>query len=132
MGGKGRVDAFERDSKRCELMRERVEGAGAGRVVRVTQGNFLDIDLRSLAFADVSSILLDPTCSGSGMAQRIDHWARKQHDENDESSRILALAEFQKTLIKHALSGPAVKKVVYSTCSVHKVVCGVVAHISLE
>jgi putative methyltransferase len=33
--------------------------------------------------------------------------------------RIESLADFQETALRHALSFPAVRKVVYSTCSIH-------------
>ena len=36
------------------------------------------------------------------------------------AERLNKLSLFQLTILKHALTFPAVKKVVYSTCSVHK------------
>ena len=36
------------------------------------------------------------------------------------AERLKKLSLFQLTILKHALTFPAVKKVVYSTCSVHK------------
>lgn len=40
--------------------------------------------------------------------------------ESCTSERLLQLAKFQISILKHALTFPHVKKVVYSTCSVHE------------
>ena len=38
----------------------------------------------------------------------------------EESTRLKSLSRFQAMMLKHALKFPLVKKVAYSTCSVHK------------
>ncbi len=50
---------------------------------------------------------------------RLGHLTDKQ--TSDDNERLQNLANFQTTVLKHALSFPAVKRVVYSTCSVHEV-----------
>ena len=42
---------------------------------------------------------------------------------NTSSQRLNHLSSFQLKILKHAMTFPSVKKVVYSTCSVHKEVC---------
>jgi 25S rRNA (cytosine2278-C5)-methyltransferase len=65
-------------------------------------------------FADVTHILLDPSCSGSGL-DRLDY----NTAESDISTRLRNLSTFQTRLLKHALSFPSLERVVYSTCSHH-------------
>ena len=60
------VYAVERSAKRCETLRKIVDGAGADSVVQVMNRDFLD--LNPSEYADVEYIVLDPSCSGSGMA----------------------------------------------------------------
>uniref|UniRef100_A0A2P2KU42 Uncharacterized protein MANES_16G083500 n=1 Tax=Rhizophora mucronata TaxID=61149 RepID=A0A2P2KU42_RHIMU len=72
----------------------------------------------------VCSILLDPSCSGSGTAaQRLDHLLPSYAPASDvaDNERLNKLATFQKKALAHALSFPAVERVVYSTCSVNQI-----------
>ena len=77
-------------------------------------------------FPTVTSILLDPSCSGSGLYARSDHHqAAARTAEGDESKdtdhdRLQKLSNFQITALRHAMSFPAVQRIVYSTCSVHR------------
>lgn len=63
------LDAFEINAERCGLLRRMLARAGAEGVVRVHQASFLACDPHSPGseFAGVQAILLDPTCSGSGL-----------------------------------------------------------------
>ena len=77
-------------------------------------------------YKNVKYVLLDPSCSGSGIVGRLDHLLNELNDsstaeeqEELDSSRLQSLAEFQKKAILHAFTFPNVKKVVYSTCSKH-------------
>ncbi|GJN19345.1 hypothetical protein PR202_gb06612 [Eleusine coracana subsp. coracana] len=73
----------------------------------------------------VRAILLDPSCSGSGIStERLDHLlpshARGDQDDASTSLRIKKLSAFQKKALTHAISFPSVERVVYSTCSIHQ------------
>ncbi|KAK0076866.1 hypothetical protein PV325_004752 [Microctonus aethiopoides] len=65
---------------------------------------------------DVEYILVDPSCSGSGME-------RLECDNTDGKCaplRLKSLQSFQVMLLRHALLNfPKVKRVVYSTCSIY-------------
>jgi putative methyltransferase len=88
------------------------------------------------ALAAATSILLDPSCSGSGTAVAGvdaelaailavgggDDDAGRPSEEaaRQPSDRVARLASFQLAALRHALSSfPAVRRVAYSTCSVH-------------
>jgi putative methyltransferase len=117
--GRGKVMALDVDKKRCALLQETVTMMGAGQSVSVLHQDFLKIDPRKAPFCDVQGIMLDPSCSGSGIRGR----AEREQDDCDTSDvrqRLLNLAAFQTKALAHALSFPSVERVVYSTCSVHR------------
>jgi 16S rRNA C967 or C1407 C5-methylase (RsmB/RsmF family) len=62
---RGHVIAVERDESRCETLKTMLAKSGADNFVRVIKDDFLKLDPKD--FDDVEYILLDPTCSGSGM-----------------------------------------------------------------
>lgn len=76
--------------------------------------DFTTLDPSDPRLTDVTYILLDPSCSGSGL-DRLDY----DHSDVDLPTRLRSLSIFQTRLLKHALSFPSVKRVVYSTCSIH-------------
>ena len=124
VGSTGKVIAVEKDSKRAETLRNMVEKAGASSgttqshfsniVTTILNVNFTTIDPLDIRFTDVTHILLDPSCSGSGL-DRLDY----NTSESDNSTRLRNLSTFQTRLLKHALSFPSLERVVYSTCSHH-------------
>ena len=68
--------------------------------------------------------MCDPSCSGSGIVSRGDHFRKTKKggdEEEDEKKRLAGLAAFQKNVVKKAMSFPGVEFVVYSTCSIHDV-----------
>ena len=73
---------------------------------------------------DISSVLLDPSCSGSGIVRSIERVHERQSNQmkdNTNNERIEKLSSFQKVALNKALSFPSVQLVVYSTCSIHVV-----------
>jgi len=101
-----------------------VKLAGASNV-EIHHMDFLKLRPNALKYSKVRGILLDPSCSGSGTTfQRLDHllpsYSSGQGKDGAEVDRINNLASFQKKALLHALSFPAVERVVYSTCSIHQ------------
>ena len=82
--------------------------------------DFLKVDPNDEMYSKVEYILLDPSCSGSGVVGRLDHLIDDDEEQEDTSERLESLSNFQKSAILHAFKFPMVKKVVYSTCSVHQ------------
>ncbi|KAJ7739302.1 S-adenosyl-L-methionine-dependent methyltransferase [Mycena olivaceomarginata] len=115
----GTVYAFERDRKRFGTLAAMVARAGCTNVAPV-HADFLAVDPRDPKFARATHILLDPSCSGSGIVNRLDHLLETE-EENQEAQdeRLHKLAAFQLLMIRHAMKFPRVARIVYSTCSVH-------------
>ncbi|KAG8470226.1 hypothetical protein KFE25_008647 [Diacronema lutheri] len=123
VGARGRIVAFERDARRAELLSRRVGEAGAHAIVEVRHADFLSA--RPADHRRVRALLVDPTCSGSGIVGRLgapDEGESADTNGGDASApaeRIAALAAMQQRVLCHALSFPRATVVVYSTCSVH-------------
>jgi putative methyltransferase len=71
--------------------------------------------------ARATHALIDPSCSGSGLVTR-DAGLNLEHDTNGaiDSARIDKLARFQHEVLVSAMNLPAMRRVVYSTCTVHE------------
>ncbi|CAL9045936.1 unnamed protein product [Musa banksii] len=124
MRGKGKIIACEFNAERVRILEKTIRRSGAPNV-DIVNGDFLDINTSDPVFKEVRAILLDPSCSGSGIsAERLDYLlpSYKKGDDADacNSERVKKLAAFQRKALLHALSFPAVERVVYSTCSVHQ------------
>jgi len=164
-GGEERIFAFEKDKNRAKTLERMVKTAGSDGFTVVHPGqDFLKVDPRADKYANVGGLLLDPSCSGSGIVGRDDmpelqlpempgpkgktggakdgrKRKREEKDgegekpppvlvdddgettvltsEKDLKARIEALAAFQLSLLLHAFSFPAAKRITYSTCSVY-------------
>ncbi len=131
----GKVVAFERDAVRYKTLVKRLAAVGA-LAKDGTTGNVVPerrdfLTTNPTDFGEVTHMLLDPSCSGSGIVNRLDFL--KEDDDVDEledtvaaetgetklQRRLRQLGEFQLLMIRHAFKFPALRKVVYSTCSVH-------------
>lgn len=119
-----RINAFERNQRRSQILKKMVGVAGANNCVDVVVGDFTQSKPQD--YPEVVGLLVDPSCSGSGIFGRgfieNDNDDEKEEDEGEkknEMDRLLKLAGFQFKIVKHALSFPKARTVVYSTCSIH-------------
>uniref|UniRef100_A0A182WQS0 SAM-dependent MTase RsmB/NOP-type domain-containing protein n=1 Tax=Anopheles minimus TaxID=112268 RepID=A0A182WQS0_9DIPT len=123
MKNKGRIYAVEYDRARYALLCEYARGFG---VIKTIQSDCLEVTDEQVP--GVQYVLLDPSCSGSGMLQR------QMVPEPIDEDRLYKLAGLQYKLLSHAMNAfPHVRRIVYSTCSVHEmenegVVQGVLRH----
>ncbi|KAK2980111.1 hypothetical protein RJ640_019534 [Escallonia rubra] len=124
MRGEGKIIACELNKDRVTRLANTIKLAGADNV-KVLHGDFLNLNPEDPSYSKVRAILLDPSCSGSGTAaDRLDHLLpsfNTGHADAADIHRLTKLAAFQKKALAHALSFPAVEKIVYSTCSIHQI-----------
>ncbi|KAG0691058.1 hypothetical protein C6P40_005285 [Pichia californica] len=114
------IVAFEKDNKRINTIKMMVEKAGGLDCITIHHADFLTT--RQKDFPEITGMLVDPSCSGSGIFGRaFDEQEEMDKEEAKEklADRLLSLSNFQFTIVKHALSFPNVRKVIYSTCSIH-------------
>ncbi|KAF5326872.1 hypothetical protein D9619_004374 [Psilocybe cf. subviscida] len=134
MNNQGKLYAFERDRKRFSTLKMMLAKAGCSNVSPIND-DFLTVDPNAEQKAVIPAVtdklmrlpfpfsLLDPSCSGSGIVNRLDHLLEADTEDNTskekEDDRLDKLAAFQLMMIRHAMKFPNVKKIVYSTCSIH-------------
>ncbi|CAK9050377.1 28S rRNA (cytosine-C(5))-methyltransferase (NOL1-related protein) (NOL1R) (NOL1/NOP2/Sun domain family member 5) (Williams-Beuren syndrome chromosomal region 20A protein) [Durusdinium trenchii] len=95
-------------------------GSKPGVEVELRTMDFLKVDPRAAPWNEVEVLLIDPSCSGSGLPEHhLTAAATGADTEND--GRLRRLAAFQKRILSHALQFPKARTVVYSTCSLHRV-----------
>ncbi|NWX42025.1 NSUN5 methyltransferase, partial [Steatornis caripensis] len=111
---KGQIFAFDVDAKRLATMNTMLMRAGVT-AFQLAQQDFLAVDPADPKYRKVTYILLDPSCSGSGMVNRL-----PREEAAPSAERLQALAAFQRKALSHALSFPALWRLVYSTCSLHQ------------
>ncbi|KAI9275408.1 S-adenosyl-L-methionine-dependent methyltransferase [Sporodiniella umbellata] len=123
MRNTGKIWAFDLDSRRLSLLKKLTGRAGCKNINPI-HGSFLETNPNDPQYAEVEYLLLDPSCSGSGIISRLDHLVDDEQDTTKEENepqeeRLKKLSEFQISIIEHALKFPKAKRVVYSTCSIH-------------
>ena len=143
----GKVFAFEKDHRRAQRLRDTVDLYGCSKTVVVAKKNFLEVDVNDARYRNVRSILLDPSCSGSGTVQnrgdalmeyalkdgydddddddnRSEKIKREEEEENEEEQtrkkRAMSLQKFQLEALSHAMRFPGVLRISYSTCSIYR------------
>ncbi|KAI8910806.1 S-adenosyl-L-methionine-dependent methyltransferase [Gorgonomyces haynaldii] len=117
MQNTGTIYAFDKDKKRLETLKTLTGRAGCTNIKPIL-GSFLEADPKQ--YKNVEYILLDPSCSGSGIVGRLDHLMPQDTLEQETvDQRLDSLAQFQKQALLHAMKFPNVKQIVYSTCSKH-------------
>ncbi|KAJ2612111.1 hypothetical protein H4S08_002844 [Coemansia sp. RSA 1365] len=134
MGNQGKIFAFERNRARLSTL-IKLTGQAKCKIITAQCADFLSIDPLDPEYADVEYALLDPSCSGSGIVNRMDtlvdsYIATIDKEFNDggnitlndetDKARLHNLAKFQTLIILHAMRFPAIKRISYSTCSVHE------------
>ncbi|KAJ1968192.1 hypothetical protein IWQ62_001391 [Dispira parvispora] len=128
MENQGKIYAFDLDRRRLKILEKLTNTAGC-QIIETQCQSFLDVDPQDPAYQAVEYILLDPSCSGSGIVSRLDYLVdgfaaaedrRLNKPVSDPTARLQKLAEFQYTMICHALRFPNLKRLVYSTCSIHQ------------
>jgi len=141
LGGKGKLIACERNPRRAAVLARRlrllcgIEPAEkvdelclalesgtppasaaefwAGDVrVHIVVGDFLAQSPQSQLFHDADVIVVDPSCSGTGLPS---HAASSVSAPSQV--RLRKLADFQAKILSHALQFPKARTVCYSTCS---------------
>lgn len=111
-----RVHAFDKSKDRFQLLQRRMKEL-VGPKVECHQLDFLEASSTDSKFSKVRAILLDPSCSGSGM---IGNHQEASRDPNYCNDRIRSLSDFQLKALQHATSSfKDVERVVYSTCSLY-------------
>ncbi|XP_043910047.1 28S rRNA (cytosine-C(5))-methyltransferase [Protopterus annectens] len=113
---KGKLYAFDLDMKRVVTMSTLLLRAGVT-CHELANQDFLKTDPNNPKYRNVKHILLDPSCSGSGIVSRLNQLTDDKASSSSE--RLQALSGFQRKALSHALCFPTVERVVYSTCSVH-------------
>ena len=114
------IVAFEKDNKRIKTIRMMCEKAGGLDCITIHHADFTTT--RPSDFPEITGMLVDPSCSGSGIFGRaFDEQEEINEEEAKEklAERLLKLSSFQYKIVKHALSFSNVLQVVYSTCSIH-------------
>lgn len=127
------VFGFDRSSSRVKILNDRMATLAPSVVsmdsskkkkqkfpieISPIHQDFLQVDSNDSRFTNVRAILLDPSCSGSGIVNTPDRLADKTID--NDRNRLKSLSSFQLVALKHAMSFPNVERIVYSTCSIHK------------
>ncbi|KAG6103446.1 hypothetical protein E4U31_002794 [Claviceps sp. LM219 group G6] len=65
------IFAFEKDTRRAQTLQKMVRIAGAKDMTRIAAGqDFLQVNVQDAVYKNVSALLLDPSCSGSGIVGR--------------------------------------------------------------
>ncbi|KAI9580441.1 28S rRNA (cytosine-C(5))-methyltransferase [Glossina fuscipes] len=108
----GTIYAIEKDAERYRLLRSMTKKVKC-KNIKPIEADVLTITPEECP--DVEYILLDPPCSGSGMQNRM-----CLNSEVDDAQRLQKLGGLQIKLLSHAMNFPHVKRIVYSTCSIHK------------
>ena len=138
---KSNLLVFEKNTQRFELLEERLRNYDIifDRTT-VVNGDFLSVDPFGLEYSNVKLLLLDPSCSGSGMRNHLfsdekldfEETGRKkltfeeecerrfQELESKDMERVENLQGFQYRMLCHAMKFPKVMRICYSTCSLYR------------
>ncbi|CAH3890906.1 unnamed protein product [Pieris brassicae] len=103
----GKIYAVERNEQRYQTLCDFVNKTESKCVTTMHRDS---LDIKKGECDDAEYIILDPSCSGSGMQLSIHNYV--------EDVRLARLTSLQEKFLKHAMNSfPKAKKIVYSTCS---------------
>jgi putative methyltransferase len=119
------VFAFEKNLKRYEYLLENMKKSKLDCFVDVKNSDFLTVDVDNKQYNNVKLILVDPSCSGSGVVRAWERVVEREEnsaiiDEKKEENRVKNLHNFQVKVLLKAMSFKSVEKIMYSTCSIYK------------
>ena len=106
----------DRDTSRFKEMKGMLAKCG------VTSKEMLNYDFTEMdpePYLNADVLLLDPSCSGSGIYRRFDFNAADKNQDDSNAKRIDKLSKFQVVMLESALRFNP-KRIVYCTCSVHQ------------
>ncbi|UZJ52971.1 hypothetical protein CBS101457_002291 [Exobasidium rhododendri] len=125
-----KITALEQSPDRYKTLVQQLKKAGSLRhdsagAVKAIQCDFTK--QKGEDYSEVTHMLLDPSCSGSGILSRLDYLTNSNDEEAEqteekeekEQERLRNLAAFQGNMILHAMQFPGLRRFVYSTCSIH-------------
>jgi putative methyltransferase len=118
----GTIAAFERSENRFTTLSKRIHLQGASGFVTPIMRDFMTVDTTA-EYPNVSHILIDPSCSGSGLVLAVatnGETPGEAEHETMANESVAALAKEQLALILHAMSLPSARVIAYSTCSIHR------------
>ncbi|GAB0088553.1 28S rRNA (cytosine-C(5))-methyltransferase [Sergentomyia squamirostris] len=111
MKNKGVIYAAENHTGRFETLEKFARDSGS---TIIQPMNMDSLRIREEHVPNIEYILLDPSCSGSGVILQVQTRERTEYDEE----RIRKLSFLQLKLLCHAMKNfPSVRRIVYSTCS---------------
>ena len=117
------IFALDQSKDRFQLLQRRMQelttngSSSTSTTVQCQNADFLKMTPSELP--NLVGILLDPSCSGSGMISNHNEHSTSR-DPNFCNNRITSLAKFQQRALMHALTKfPSAQRVVYSTCSLY-------------
>ncbi|GKY96624.1 hypothetical protein MPSEU_000622000 [Mayamaea pseudoterrestris] len=119
------IYALDRSGDRHAVLEQRIQqycsknDTSDHQFVKVVPQHLDCLTIQPDDYSNVHAILLDPTCSGSGVVTDSHQHAASETDTDAASQRLESLSNFQVTCLKHFMSFPQVNRIVYSTCSVH-------------
>ncbi len=114
---KSLIHAFDIDEPRVEQMKLSLKKHHV-KNVRLKCQDFLTTEPSK--FERVTHIQLDPSCSGSGMTNRLKFGEHAEQELAKDKKRLWNLEALQRRMLMHAMSYPGVERIVYSTCSIHE------------
>lgn len=116
MNNTGKILAVDRSGERVEALQQLVKNGGFKSICWVQETDFLELDPHTEPQSSAELIMVDPSCSGTGLCDRPGQDLDPESAEGKE--RLRRLSSVQSMLLKHALRFPHCRRVVYSTCSV--------------